>query len=100
MRVALVIGDSAYRRTAKLKNLGNDAADMAQSLKSLGLRGIEGLDLDKASMDARIRQFAQALAGAESGVFFYAGHGGGWADLSDADRRRALEHRRARPRDG
>jgi len=46
MRVALVIGNSAYRRTAKLKNPGNDAADMALTLKSLGLRGIEGLDLE------------------------------------------------------
>src|SRR5262245_43109878 len=67
-RVALVVGNSAYRRTAELKNPRNDAADMILSLKSLGFRTIAGLDLDKASMDARVREFAQALAGAESGV--------------------------------
>ena len=74
-RVALVIGNSAYRQTARLKNPGNDAADMAASLRSLGFRVIEGIDLDKSSMDAKIREFAEALAGADSGVFFYAGHG-------------------------
>jgi Caspase domain len=62
-RVALVVGNAAYRRTAELKNPGNDAADMALSLKSLGFRVIDGPDLDKASMDARIREFALALAG-------------------------------------
>jgi uncharacterized caspase-like protein len=74
-RVALVIGNSAYRQTARLKNPGNDAADMAASLKSLGFRVIEGIDLDKLSMDAKVSEFAGALEGADSGVFFYAGHG-------------------------
>jgi uncharacterized caspase-like protein len=74
-RVALVIGNSAYRQTAQLKNPGNDAADMAASLRTLGFRVIEGIDLDKLSMDGKISEFAEALPGADSGVFFYAGHG-------------------------
>src|SRR4029077_8416451 len=36
---------------------------------------MEGRDLDKASMDLRMRDFAQALRGAQVGLFFYIGHG-------------------------
>jgi hypothetical protein len=35
----------------------------------------EGRDLDKAAMDRAVRDFAQALSGAQVGLFFYAGHG-------------------------
>ena len=40
-RVALVIGNSAYQRTAELQNPRNDAADMAAALKSLGFEVVE-----------------------------------------------------------
>ena len=74
-RVALVIGNSAYKHWGKLDTTGNDAADMAATLKGLGFKVIEGtVDLDKASMDHKIRDFSEALTGAEAGVFFYAGH--------------------------
>ena len=36
---------------------------------------IEKVDLDKASMDRAIRDFAEKLGGAKVGLFFYAGHG-------------------------
>jgi uncharacterized caspase-like protein len=74
-RVALVIGNSAYQHTRKLENPKNDAADMSTALRRLGFHVIEGLDLDKAGFDKKIRDFAAALKGAEVGVFFYAGHG-------------------------
>jgi len=74
-RLALVIGNSAYRQTAALRNGQTDAADMAATLRRLGFRVIEGSDLDKAAMDAKVREFAEALTGAEQGVFYYAGHG-------------------------
>jgi hypothetical protein len=74
-RVALVIGNSAYRYTAELKNPRNDAADMGAALARLGYRVFQGLDLDKPGMERTIRAFADALPGAESAVFFYAGHG-------------------------
>ena len=74
-RVALVIGNSAYQHTAKLINPRNDATDMAAALKKLGFEVFEGVDLDKAGMDRTIRSFAESLAGAKLGVFFYAGHG-------------------------
>jgi len=74
-RAALVIGNSAYLHTSKLENPGNDATDVANSLRSLGFMVIEAHDLDKAGMDRAIREFAEALSGAKVGLFYYAGHG-------------------------
>ena len=74
-RVALVIGNSAYRNTHALANPRNDATDMAAVLTELGFTVITGLDLDKPAMDRTIRDFADKLTGADVGVFFYAGHG-------------------------
>ena len=74
-RVALVIGNGAYKETDKLTNPINDAADMIAALKRLGFEVLEGLDLDKRGMERIIRQFDLALSGADIGFFFYAGHG-------------------------
>jgi hypothetical protein len=74
-RVALVIGNSAYRNAAVLENPKNDASDMAAAAEKLGFKVIKGLDLDKGGMDRTIRQFAEALKGATIGMFYYAGHG-------------------------
>jgi uncharacterized caspase-like protein len=74
-RVALVIGNSAYQHTAALKNPSNDASDMATALRALNFDVIDGTDLTKDQMEQRIRAFAAKLAGADVGLFFYAGHG-------------------------
>jgi invasion protein IalB len=74
-RVALIIGNSAYQYAGELTNPRNDAADMAAALRMHGFTIVEGLDLDKASMDRKIRDFAEALQGAAVGLLFYAGHG-------------------------
>ena len=74
-RVALVIGNSEYKHTLRLENPKNGATDMAAMLKKLSFTVIEGRDLDKAAMDSNIRDFAVALGDAQTGLFFYAGHG-------------------------
>ena len=74
-RVALVIGNSAYENTPTLANPKNDSEDMAAVLQSLGFEVIKGVDLKKSEMERSIRDFANALVGAEMGLFFYAGHG-------------------------
>ena len=74
-RVALVIGNSAYKDVSELANARNDAADMAAALRQTGFLVIEGIDLDKTSFIAKLREFAQASKGAEIALFFYAGHG-------------------------
>lgn len=74
-RVALVIGNSAYRQAPSLENPTNDAVDIGTVLRRLGFQVIDGFDLDKAAFDRKIRDFAAALHEAEVAVFFYAGHG-------------------------
>jgi Caspase domain len=74
-RIALVIGNSAYKYTPRLQNPKNDASDVAAKLKALGFVVVEGQDLDKAAADRTLRDFAEKLAGADVGLFFYAGHG-------------------------
>jgi len=74
-RVALVIGNSAYKNAGELPNPKNDATDMAAELNKLGFEVVDGIDLDKAAMDRKIRDFAGKLANADIGLFFYAGHG-------------------------
>lgn len=74
-RVALVIGNSAYKHAAELKNPKNDAIDIAAALKAIGLEVIVGIDLGKAGLETKVREFSEALREADVGVFFYAGHG-------------------------
>ena len=74
-RVAMVIGNSAYQHTSPLTNPRHDAADVAAVLKGLGFHVVVGFDLGKTEMDRTVRDFAEALSGAQVGLFFYAGHG-------------------------
>lgn len=74
-RVALVIGNGAYRHASPLRNAGNDAQRMAEVLQHAGFEVILGVDLDRQAMDARIREFGDRLDGGRLGVFFFAGHG-------------------------
>jgi uncharacterized caspase-like protein len=74
-RVALVIGNGAYVNASPLPNPKNDGEDMAAALRKLGFTVILGIDLDKRAMDAKILAFANALSGADTGVFHYSGHG-------------------------
>ncbi len=74
-RVALVIGNSAYKNTAALANPRNDAHDMARALEGTGFEVIVALDATKAQMDGALRAFADKLSGADVALFFYAGHG-------------------------
>src|SRR5215510_606868 len=74
-RVALVIGNSAYQNAGLLDNPKNDATDIAAALKKLGFEVIAGFDLEKAGMDRKIREFVEGVQGANTAVFFFAGHG-------------------------
>jgi hypothetical protein len=74
-RVALVIGNAAYKNASELLNPRNDAVDIAATVRALGFDVIDGGDLDKAGMERLLREFARRLEGADVGLFFYAGHG-------------------------
>jgi len=74
-RIALVIGNSAYRFTTALPNPKNDATAVADALKKLGFDVDVGIDMTKAAMQDSLRRFGSRLEGAQSAVFYYAGHG-------------------------
>ena len=73
-RVALVIGNGAYR-DAPLHNPGNDARAMAQALKESGFTVTLQVDTDIQGMLTSIRRFGDQLRKGGVGVFYYAGHG-------------------------
>jgi hypothetical protein len=77
-RVALVIGNSAYRNVAPLDNPRNDARLMATTLQGLGFQLVGNgpqIDLDKQAFDAALSTFGNAVLGADVALFYYAGHG-------------------------
>jgi outer membrane biosynthesis protein TonB len=74
-RVALVIGNSAYKHTPALANPKNDAAAIAGVLRRLGFEVEVQTDLGKSELDAALRRFGDRLEGAQVALFFYAGHG-------------------------
>lgn len=77
-RVALVIGNSAYRNVAPLDNPKNDAKLMADTLRALGFMLVGDaaqVDLDKPALDNAVQSFSQKIQGADVGLFYYAGHG-------------------------
>ncbi|MGF1476803.1 MAG: SUMF1/EgtB/PvdO family nonheme iron enzyme [Geminicoccaceae bacterium] len=74
-RVALVIGNSAYRHVNPLPNPQNDASDIGRELEALGFDVEVGIDLGRRDMWQAIRRFARAIDDAEAALFYYAGHG-------------------------
>ncbi len=74
-RVALVIGNGAYKQAAALANPANDARAIAAALERLGFEVVSGFDLSNADMRKTVRAFADKLVGADVAMFFYAGHG-------------------------
>jgi uncharacterized caspase-like protein len=75
-RVALVLGNSAYRNTAPLANPVNDASTMATTLKSAGFEYVDfRSDLSAAETRRALREFADRARDADIAVVYYAGHG-------------------------
>ncbi len=76
VRVALIIGNSAYPGDMALANPANDAKDMAATLRNMGFSVIEVTNADKASMTDAIAKAGKNLQGKRGvGMLFYAGHG-------------------------
>lgn len=74
-RVALVVGNSAYRYVPELANPRNDAQAVTAALAALGFEVVGGFDLDRSALEGKVREFSQATRGAELALFYYAGHG-------------------------
>lgn len=75
-RVALVIGNGNYgTEQDRLINPPNDARAIGEKLEGLGFEVITGVDRDMRGMRDGLRAFDRAMEGAETALFFYAGHG-------------------------
>ena len=77
-RIALIIGNGAYKNVSPLTNPPNDARLMAQTLSAVGFNLVGGkalIDADKATIERAIRDFGRALTSGAVGLFYYAGHG-------------------------
>jgi hypothetical protein len=74
-RVALVIGNSAYKNVGRLANPAKDAAAIENLLKSAGFEVVARRDLAATEMRRVIRDFADLTQDADIAVVFYAGHG-------------------------
>jgi uncharacterized caspase-like protein len=75
-RVALVIGNSAYKNVARLNNPTNDAAAIVAMLKKAGFDSVDSrLDLNVIEMRRALREFGNKTRDADVAVIYYAGHG-------------------------
>ena len=74
-RVALVIGNSAYKSVSPLPNPVNDAAAIAKSLAKIGFNVTHLSDLNGSDLRRALQDFEDTAAGAEIAIVFYAGHG-------------------------
>ena len=73
-RVALVVGNSAYRNSPLL-NPGNDARAVAAKLTTVGFEVILREDLRTRQIAPMLREFRDRLQPGAVALFFYAGHG-------------------------
>ena len=75
-RVALVIGNSAYRNVAPLTNPANDAAAIAAMFRQAQFDAVALHDnLSNIEMRRALREFSDQARGADIAVVYFAGHG-------------------------
>ncbi|MDA9448443.1 caspase family protein [Bradyrhizobium sp. CCBAU 21360] len=75
-RVALVMGNSAYKSAPRLANPVNDASAVGGMLKKAGFDLVDiKLDLNAAEMRRALRDFGGKAREADVAVVYYAGHG-------------------------
>src|ERR1700681_1764044 len=75
-RVALVIGNSAYKNVNRLKNPANDAAAIVAVFKAAGFDSVDlRQDLNVVEMRRALREFGNKARDADVAVIYYAGHG-------------------------
>jgi tetratricopeptide (TPR) repeat protein len=75
-RIALVIGNSAYRNVPPLANPVRDATSIADALRRAGFQTVTlQTDLPKEKLVDALRNFAQLADSADWALVYYAGHG-------------------------
>ena len=75
-RVALVVGNSAYKNVARLANPANDATLVGGMFRKAGFDSVDiKLDLTVVDMRKALRDFGSKVRDADVAVIYYAGHG-------------------------
>ena len=74
-RVALVIGNGAYKQVPALDNPPNDARDVAQALTFLGFKVTLLIDADRARFEKEVEEFGRVAKASDVSMFYYGGHG-------------------------
>jgi hypothetical protein len=75
-RIALVIGNSAYRNVPALTNPQRDAALVADAFRRTGFETVNlQIDVARDALVGALRDFAQQAETADWAVVYYAGHG-------------------------
>jgi tetratricopeptide (TPR) repeat protein len=76
VRVALVIGNSAYQSVASLPNPRRDAEAVADALRQAGFQTVQlAVDLDRAAMMKALSSFRDVADNADWALIYFAGHG-------------------------
>ncbi len=96
-RIALVIGNSAYRSAAELPNARNDAKTIAKLLTDAGFDVVQSKsDLGAEEFRRALRDFADLSDDADVALVYFAGHG---IELSGENYLVPVDARLARDRD-
>ncbi len=75
-RLALVIGNAAYKNETPLSNTLNDARDMADKLRQLDFEVTKVEDVGRRELGRVVNAFIRRLRGTDATVlFYYSGHG-------------------------
>src|SRR5262245_22098528 len=74
-RIALIIGNSAYKNTVSLATPVNDAIDLSLALNKFGFTVTRVTNASGEEMRRVINDFSVAAKRADIALFFYAGHG-------------------------
>ena len=74
-RVALVVGNDAYRAQSALRNAVNDARAVASALGEVGFAVTRVENADRARLTSALSAFAVSLRGDDVALFYFAGHG-------------------------
>ncbi len=75
-KLALVVGNAAYRGANPLTNTRHDAQDMVAMLRGLGFQVTAVEDATRDQFNLAVKTFVKSLQGTDAmGLFYYAGHG-------------------------
>jgi formylglycine-generating enzyme required for sulfatase activity len=74
-RLALVIGNDAYKNVPSLRNAKSDAEAVSAALSEVGFEVTFASNLNEKALKGAVRDFIGRLSGGDEAIFFFAGHG-------------------------